>query len=210
MGKQSIVVGLGGGIGSGKSTLAAKLANEFGDDATVIYMDHFRKDQPESFEDMMVNIPNAPEEFSLDLMIRCVTELKSGIDSPFPVYGFSGYDAEKRPWVTIKTKPLIILDGELLFAVPEIRDLIDIKVFVDIDADIRILRRVHDQQLEQKYSLESLIEQYVTDDKLMHDTYVEPSKKYADIIIPEGGLNDVAYEMLECLLRERLRRYHEE
>ena len=210
MAKQSIVIGLSCGIGSGKSTLAAKIAKEFESESTIIYMDHFRKVQPETLEESIINIPNAPEEFNIDLMVRCVSELKSGIDSPFPLYGFSNFEAEKRPWVTIKTEPLIILDGELLFAIPEIRNLIDIKVYVDIDADIRIMRRIIDHIQQNKYSLDNLIEQYVTDDKPMHDEYVEPSKKYADIIIPEGAYNSVAQEMLICLLRERLRAYKEE
>ena len=207
MEKESIVIGFAGGIGGGKSTLAARIEKAFGDDATIIYMDHFRKYQPESIAEGMLIIPNAPDEFNIDLMVRCVSELKSGKDSPFPIYGFSSFSDEDRPWVTIKTKPIIILNGELLFAIPEIRDLIDIKVYVDIDADVRIMRRIHTQVAQNKLSLDDFIEQYITDDKPAHDTYVEPSKKYADIIIPEGAYNSIAREMLVCMLRERLRAY---
>ena len=203
MSKKSVVIGFCGGLGSGKSTLANKIKDEFKDKATVVYMDTFCKYQPEG-KDVEAFSPNEPDEFNVDLMVRCVSDLKAGNDTFFPVYGFSSLRSDERPWVDVKSTPIIILDGELLFAIPEIRDLIDIKIFVDTDADIRIMRRIRTQAEADLSQIGQLVESYLTEDKPTHDLYIEPYKGYADIIIPQGGDNRVAVEMLCSLLRERI------
>ena len=200
-----IVIGFCGGSGSGKSTLARKIKDEFGDKASIVSMDSFYKFQPDTtYEERTKTNYDHPDAFDTDIMIECVKELKSGKDTKIPVYDFTIHNRSSQPWETVKATPVIILDGILLFAFPQLVELMDIKVFVDTDADVRILRRVHRDVIKRGRSVESVIDQYLNTVKPMHEAYVEPYKKLADVIIPEGAHNSVAREMVISLIKERL------
>lgn len=201
----NIVIGICGGSGSGKSTLARKVKEEFGDMASIVSMDSFYKFQPNTtYEERTKTNYDHPNAFDADIMIECVKELKSGKDTKIPVYDFTIHNRSSQPWETVKATPVIILDGILLFAFPQLVELMDIKVFVDTDADVRILRRVHRDVIKRGRSVESVIDQYLNTVKPMHEAYVEPYKKLADVIIPEGAHNSVAREMVISLIKERL------
>ncbi|MBR3302381.1 MAG: uridine kinase [Firmicutes bacterium] len=201
----NIVIGICGGSGSGKSTLARKIKEEFGDRASIVSMDSFYKYQPNTtYEERTRTNYDHPDAFDADIMIECVKELKAGRDTKIPVYDFTIHNRSSQPWETVKATPVIILDGILLFAFPQLVELMDIKVFVDTDADVRILRRVHRDVIKRGRSVESVIDQYLNTVKPMHEAYVEPYKKLADVIIPEGAHNSVAREMVISLIKERL------
>ena len=201
----NIVIGICGGSGSGKSTLARKIKEEFGDRASIVSMDSFYKYQPNTtYEERTKTNYDHPDAFDADIMIECVKELKAGRDTKIPVYDFTIHNRSSQPWETVKATPVIILDGILLFAFPQLVELMDIKVFVDTDADVRILRRVHRDVIKRGRSVESVIDQYLNTVKPMHEAYVEPYKKLADVIIPEGAHNSVAREMVISLIKERL------
>ena len=203
----NIVIGICGGSGSGKSTLARKIKEEFGDMASIVSMDSFYKFQPNTtYEERTKTNYDHPNAFDADIMIECVKELKSGRDTKIPVYDFTIHNRSSQPWETVKATPVIILDGILLFAFPQLVELMDIKVFVDTDADVRILRRVHRDVIKRGRSVESVIDQYLNTVKPMHEAYVEPYKKLADVIIPEGAHNSVAREMVISLIKERLKK----
>ena len=202
-----VVIGFCGGSGSGKSTLARKTKEEFKDLATVVSMDSFYKEQPNTtYEQRTHTNYDHPDAFDADIMIQCVKDLKAGRDTKVPIYDFTIHNRSNQPWETVKSTPIIVLDGILLFAFPQLVELMDIKVFVDTDADVRILRRVHRDVIRRGRSVDSVIDQYLNTVKPMHETYVEPYKRLADIIVPEGGHNSVAREMIFALLRERLRK----
>ena len=201
----NIVIGICGGSGSGKSTLARKIKEEFGDRASIVSMDSFYKYQPNTpYEERTKTNYDHPDAFDVDIMIECVKELKAGRDTKIPGYDFTIHNRSSQPWETVKATPVIILDGILLFAFPQLVELMDIKVFVDTDADVRILRRVHRDVIKRGRSVESVIDQYLNTVKPMHEAYVEPYKKLADVIIPEGAHNSVAREMVISLIKERL------
>ena len=201
----NIVIGICGGSGSGKSTLARKIKDEFGDRASIVSMDSFYKYQPNTtYEERTKTNYDHPDAFDADIMIECVKELKAGQDTKIPVYDFTIHNRSSQPWEKVKATPVIILDGILLFAFPQLVELMDIKVFVDTDADVRILRRVHRDVIKRGRSVESVIDQYLNTVKPMHEAYVEPYKKLADVIIPEGAHNSVAREMVISVIKERL------
>jgi len=201
----NIVIGICGGSGSGKSTLARKIKEEFGDRASIVSMDSFYKYQPNTtYEERTKTNYDHPDAFDTDIMIECVKELKAGHDTKIPVYDFTIHNRSSQPWETVKATPVIILDGILLFAFPQLVELMDIKVFVDTDADVRILRRVHRDVIRRGRSVESVIDQYLNTVKPMHEAYVEPYKKLADVMIPEGAHNSVARDMVISLIKERL------
>ncbi len=197
-----IVIGFCGGSGSGKSTLARKVKEEFGDQATIVCMDSFYKAQPNTtYEERCKTNYDHPDAFDADIMLQCVKDLKEGRDTKVPVYDFTIHNRSDQPWEDVKSTPIIVLDGILLFAFPQLVELMDVKVFVDTDADVRILRRLHRDVRKRGRSVESVMEQYLGTVKPMHETYVEPYKRLADIIVPEGGRNTVACAMIFSYLR---------
>ena len=197
-----IVIGFCGGSGSGKSTLARKVKEEFGDQATIVCMDSFYKAQPNTtYEERCKTNYDHPDAFDADIMLQCVKDLKEGRDTKVPVYDFTIHNRSDQPWEDVKSTPIIVLDGILLFAFPQLVELMDVKVFVDTDADVRILRRLHRDVRKRGRSVESVMEQYLGTVKPMHETYVEPYKRLADIIVPEGGRNTVACSMIFSYLR---------
>jgi len=194
---KTMIIGICGGSGSGKTTLSKKLIESLGDKATIVYMDNFYKFQPNTtYEERCLTNYDHPDAFDADILIQCVKELKEGKNTKIPVYDFTIHNRSEEEWQTVEAKPIIILDGILLFAIPELLEFFDLKIFVDTPADIRILRRLRRDVRDRARSIDSVIEQYTTTVKPMHDKFIEPTKKYADIIVPEGGKNEKAYNLI--------------
>ncbi|MBR5138648.1 MAG: uridine kinase [Alistipes sp.] len=191
------VIGVAGGSGSGKSTLVSKLQEAFaGEDVATLCHDYYYKEHTElSYEERTQLNYDHPQAFDTDMMIKHIKMLKQGKEIERPVYSFVEHNRTSER-VTVKPSKVIIIDGILIFENRELRDLMDIKVYVDTDADVRLARRILRDVCNRGRSMESVIEQYLSTVKPMHEEFVEPSKRYADVIIPEGGFNSVAVEML--------------
>lgn len=191
-----IIIGIAGGTGSGKSTLAHRLAKMFEKDVQIICHDSYYKclDHLSYDERTKVNYDH-PDAFDTSLMISHIESLKNGNAIDMPVYSFVEHNRTKDTMHIEPTK-VIIIEGILIFADKEIRETMDMKIFVDTDADIRFIRRLMRDVRDRGRSVESVVNQYTTTVKPMHEEFVEPCKKYADIIIPEGGYNEIAFEML--------------
>ena len=191
-----MAIGIAGGTGSGKTTITRLLSERFGKDVSVIYYDNYYKAHDDLTYDERAKINyDCPDAFDMELFLEDVAKLKRGEDVLCPVYDYTVHNRSNQT-LLIKSAPVILLEGILLLSDERIRKLLDIKIFVDTDADVRILRRIMRDVKERKRSLESVVEQYLTTVKPMHEMYVEPSKRYANIIIPEGGHNMVAVNML--------------
>lgn len=194
--KNIMAIGIAGGTGSGKTTITRLLSERFGKDVSVIYYDNYYKAHDDlTYEERAKINYDCPDAFDTELFLEDVAKLKRGEDVLCPVYDYTVHNRSNQT-LLIKSAPVILLEGILLLSDERIRDLLDIKIFVDTDADVRILRRIMRDVKERKRSLESVVEQYLTTVKPMHEMYVEPSKRYANIIIPEGGHNMVAVNML--------------
>ena len=202
---EPLVVGIAGGTGSGKTTITRKLMQRFGSDVAVIYHDNFYKAHHNmSYEERTHLNYDHPDAYDTPMLITALRELKRGHAVRCPVYDFSIHDRTDRT-ITIRPAKVILVEGILIFESRELCDEMDIKVFVDTDADVRILRRIIRDVRDRGRSLESVVSQYLTTVKPMHERYVEPSKHHADIIVLEGGHNMVALD----LLTERIRAYLE-
>lgn len=191
-----IVIGIAGGTGSGKTTITRKIIQRFGDDVCVVHHDSYYKahhDMP--FEERCRLNYDHPNAFDTDMLIEAVRDLKAGKEVTCPVYDYTIHDRSDKT-VIVKPAKVIIVEGILIFESRELCALMDIKIFVDADADERILRRIMRDVRDRGRSLDSVISQYLTTVKPMHEQFVEPSKKNADIIIPRGGHNTVALEMV--------------
>ena len=191
---ESIIIGIAGGSGSGKSTFTNRLKKHFGDDVVVIYHDnYYRRQDGIPFEERVKVNYDHPDSFETERMIADIKKLKQGIPVDCPVYDFADHNRSKKT-VRIEPKPVIIVEGILILENEELRKLMDIKIFVDTDE--RIARRLIRDMKERGRSAESVVNQYINTVKPMHEKFVEPSKKYADIIIPRGGENLIAIHML--------------
>ena len=201
-----MIIGIAGGTGSGKTTITRKLMQRFGSDVTVIYHDNYYKAHHSmSYEERTKLNYDHPDAFDTDMLVEAVRELKKGHSITCPVYDYTIHDRSDRV-ITVKPAKVIIIEGILIFQSRELCDLMDIKIFVDTDADVRILRRIVRDVRDRGRSLESVVNQYLTTVKPMHEQFVEPSKRNADIIIPEGGHNQVALEMVIERVRSHLER----
>jgi uridine kinase len=190
------IVGIAGGTASGKTTIVRKIKETFGDDIAVINHDSYYKAHDDlSYEDRSRLNYDHPASFDTDLMIADVQKLKDNIEIDMPVYD---YTIHNRSDATIHVVPkrVIILEGILILESKALRDLMDIKVFVDTDADERLMRRIRRDMQERARSIDSILTQYRETVKPMHEQFVEPSKKYADIIIPRGGENHTGINIL--------------
>lgn len=191
-----IIIGIAGGTGSGKSTLAENIRKEFANNITMLSHDYYYKSNSNlSFDERKKLNFDHPDAFDTDLLIEHLTKLKNGEIIYRPNYSFVDYIREEQTFKVIPKK-VILLDGILIFENKELRDMMDIKIFVDTDADIRFIRRLVRDVRDRGRTIDSFIEQYKTTVKPMHEQFVEPSKKYADIIVPEGGYNHVALNMI--------------
>lgn len=194
---QITVIGVAGGTGSGKSTLVKKLQEAFvEEDVITLSHDYYYKQNNDiTLEERRKLNYDHPQAFNTDMMIEHVKALKEGVPVERPVYSFVDHNRLEASVKVIPAKVLIV-EGILIFENKKLRDLMDIKVFVDTDADIRLARRILRDVRERGRSMESVVGQYIATVKPMHEEFVEPSKKYADVIIPEGGFNSVAVAML--------------
>ena len=191
----TLLIGIAGGTGSGKTTLTEHLSKRFGSDISVVHHDNYYKRQYCSYEERCLTNYDHPDAFDTDMMIEDLKALKRGETIRCPVYDFSIHNRTDKT-VEVKPTKVVIVEGILIFQDPELRDLMDIKIFVETDADVRILRRALRDVEERGRSLESVITQYLTTVKPMHEQYVEPTRKFADIIVLEGGRNLVALDMI--------------
>ncbi|WP_295867312.1 uridine kinase [uncultured Oscillibacter sp.] len=192
----TILIGVAGGTGSGKTTLTHHLKEHFGEDVTVIGHDsYYKRQEGKTYEERAKQNYDHPSAFDTDLLIEHLQALKRGESIQCPVYSYTDHNRTDQT-VTVHPAKVIIVEGILIFQNPVLRDMFDIKLFVETDADERILRRALRDVEERGRTLQSVVTQYLTTVKPMHDQYVEPSRKYADIIVLEGGHNLVALEMI--------------
>ena len=201
----TIFIGIAGGTGSGKTTLADRLVDSFGrDEVSIIRHDNYYKRHDEmTYEERCKLNYDHPDAFDNDLLREHLLQLKEGKTVEVPVYDYTIHNRSNEV-ENVVSAPVIVLEGILIFQEPMISELMDIKVFVDTDADVRILRRIQRDVEERGRSLQSVISQYLTTVKPMHEQFVEPSKRKADIIIPEGGENKVALDMLIQRVKKHL------
>ena len=199
------IIGVAGGTGSGKSTFTNRLKEEFGDEITVVYYDNYYKchDDIPLEERKQINYDH-PDAFETDLLIRHLRELREGREIQCPVYDFAVHNRTGET-KTVRPSRIIIVEGILTLCDPELRDLFDIKVYVEADADERILRRAIRDVKERGRDLEGVAKQYLTTVKPMHYVYVEPTKAIADIVI-NSGLNDVAFDIFKVKIASLLAR----
>ena len=192
----TIFIGIAGGTGSGKTTLTEHIKKKFGDEVSVLYHDNYYKAQDGvPFEVRCRQNYDHPDAFETDLMVRHIKALKTGVAIHCPVYSYSEHNRTAQTQ-EISPTSVVIVEGLLIFQNPELRELMDIKIFVDTDADVRILRRILRDVQERGRTIESVVEQYLTTVKPMHEQFIEPSKRFADLIVPEGGHNLVALDMI--------------
>ena len=203
----TILIGIAGGTGSGKTTLTRHLKEHFGAEVTVISHDNYYKRQDgKTYEERAKVNYDHPSAFDTDLLIEHLRQLKAGHSIQCPVYSYSDHNRTDRTVEIFPTK-VIIVEGILIFQNPTLRDMFDIKIFVETDADVRILRRALRDVEDRGRTLQSVVTQYLTTVKPMHEQFVEPSRKYADIIVLEGGHNLVALDMIMQRIQSHIDRH---
>ena len=197
---ESMIIGIAGGTGSGKSTFTNRLKKEFGEDVAVVYHDNYYRRQDDiPFEERKKVNYDHPDSLETDLLVEHLKMLKAGQAVDCPVYDYSQHNRSDKIQ-HIEPKKIILVEGILLLADPRVRDLIDIKIFVEADADERILRRIVRDVKERGRDLDNIVEQYLTTVKPRHYMYVEPTKATADIII-NSGMNDVALDIVKSKIQ---------
>ena len=198
-----LVIGVAGGTGSGKTTLVKKLVEYFGDEVSVVSHDNYYKRHDEmTYEERCLINYDEPAAFENELMVAQLDALRRGESVECPVYDYTVHNRSDET-VVIPARRVILVEGILIFADEALRERMDIRIFVDTDADIRLCRRIKRGVNKRARSLESVLTQYQTTVKPMHEKYVEPSKKFANLVVPEGGKNVVALDMII----ERIKRH---
>lgn len=200
------VIGIAGGTGSGKTTFTDAIVEKFGENVTVIHHDNYYNvnDHLTYEERCKVNYDH-PDSFETDLMIEHIKKLRAGEAVEEPVYDYTVHNRDKEKSITLKPSKILIVDGILIFENKELCENMDLKIFVDTDADVRLGRRILRDINERGRSIESVLTQYETTVKPMHEKFVEPSKKNADIVILEGGKNKAAIDLISGYIREYIR-----
>jgi uridine kinase len=203
--KQSMLVGIAGGTGSGKTTVTRRILDAFERDIVRMDMDSYYRDLEHLNieERRKVNFDH-PDAFDTRLFVEHLETLRSGTSIEKPVYSFERH-TRKDETITVESAPIILIEGILVLAEQPIRELMDAKIFVDADDDIRFIRRLQRDVSSRGRTVDSVVEQYLSTVRPMHHAFVEPSKRYADVVIPRGGKNDVAIRMVISDLRARLR-----
>ncbi|ASW43001.1 uridine kinase [Clostridium isatidis] len=204
--KKPILIGISGGTGSGKSSIADAIYSSFSNECiAMIQQDMYYKDQSHlTMEERVKTNYDHPQAFDNDLLIKHLKDLCNGTPIEKPIYDFSVHNRAKET-IRVEPKNIIIVEGILVLEDPRLRDMLDIKVYVDTDADIRILRRLTRDINERGRTLESVIDQYLNIVRPMHMQFTEPTKRYADIIVPEGGQNKVAIDILVTKIKDILK-----
>ncbi len=198
-----IMIGIAGGSGSGKSTFTNRLKKEFGDQVTVIYHDnYYRSNDGIPFEVRQKVNYDHPDAFETDLLIAHLKALRRGESVQCPVYNYAEHNRSQET-VELRPSRIIIVEGILVLENPELRSLFDIKIYVEADADERIIRRIIRDVKERGRHVEDISEQYLTTVKPMHYLYVEPTKALADIVI-NSGMNDVAFDLMRTKIQKIL------
>ncbi len=207
MSKQAVTIAVAGGTGSGKTTIANEIVKRVGVDR-IAYLQHdsYYYDWGQLPLDSR-DLPNFdhPDSLETDLMIKHLKQLRSGHAVDVPVYDFTKHrrtDQTRR----VEPHPVVLVEGLLIFAEKRLRELFDIKIYVDTDNDIRFIRRLRRDIAERGRSMESVIDQYLSTVRPMHLDFVEPSKRYADVIVPEGGFNAVALDMVVARIEGMLKK----
>ena len=199
-----LVIGIAGGTGSGKTTLMDNLVKRFGDDVTVLSHDNYYRRRDDMTMEQRQNVNyDEPAALETDLMVRHLDKLRHGEAIECPVYDFTQHNRSDKT-ITVVPKRVIIVEGILIFEDDALRDLMDIRIFVDTDADVRLGRRILRDVEERGRTLQSVLDQYQTTVKPMHEMYVEPSKKHAHLVVPEGGRNYVALDMILTRIERHL------
>ena len=199
-----LVIGIAGGSGSGKTTLMNNIIAEFGDAVTVLSHDNYYKRHDElSYEERCLLNYDEPNAFDTSLMVYQLEQLRHGVAIDCPTYDFTVHNRSNQT-IHIVPSRVIIVEGILIFENEALRDLMDIRIFVDTDADVRLCRRIKRDVNKRGRSMESVLTQYQTTVKPMHEQYVEPSKKHAHLIVLEGGKNLIALDMITGRIRRHL------
>ena len=199
-----LVIGIAGGSGSGKTTLMNNIVSRFSEDITVLSHDsYYRRHDDMTYEERCQLNYDEPAALETELMVKHLDRLRNGEAIDCPVYDFTVHNRSDEV-TRIEPSRVIIVEGILIFENEALRDLMDIRIFVDTDADIRLCRRVKRDVNKRGRSLESVLTQYQQTVKPMYEKYVEPSKKYAHILVPEGGKNTIAQEFIISLLEKHL------
>jgi len=206
-----LIVGIAGGTGSGKTTVVKKIIEKLPKDSVAILsQDSYYKDQShlplEERQNINFDHPNAIE---FELLIEHIQKLKNGLAIQEPIYSYITCTRSKET-IHIEPKDVIIVEGILVLTIPELRKLFDIKVFVDADADDRLIRVIRRDIRERGRNVETVIKRYLETVKLMHEQFIEPSKRYADLIVPEGGNNVVAINILVSIIEKHLGIQHQQ
>ena len=200
-----LVIGIAGGTACGKTTVTKKIKEYFSDDVTVMFHDNYYKHQENMTYDQRSQLNyDHPNAFDTDLLIEHLITLKNGDTIQCPVYDYTIHNRTEET-LTITPTKVIIVEGILIFTQPELTDLMDIRIFVDTDADTRILRRILRDVNERERTLESVVLQYLTTVKPMHDQYVQPSRKNAHIVMLDGGHNIVALDMITHRIKDHIK-----
>ena len=208
-GRDIIVIGIAGGTGSGKTTITRKIAERFGSEVTVLYHDNYYKAHHDLTYDERVRLNyDHPDALETDLMVEHLKKLKAGESIECPVYDFTKHTRSSQV-LRIDPKPVILVEGILLLADPRVRELLDIKVYVEADADERILRRISRDVEERGRDMKGIINQYLTTVKPMHYLYVEPTRAKADVVI-NSGKNDIAFDLFVSKISQILREMKQE
>ena len=198
-----IIIGIAGGTGSGKSTFTNRLKKAFGDSISVLYHDNYYKAHDDiPFEERKLLNYDHPDAFDGDLLVHDVMELKEGRSIVSPTYDYTVHNRAKET-ILVEPRKVIIIEGILTLYDSRLRDLMDIKIFVDADADERILRRVIRDTKERGRDIENIVDQYLTTVKPMHYLYVEPTKRLADIVV-NSGKNPIAFKIIKTTIKEIL------
>ena len=198
------IIAIAGGSGSGKSTFASRLLNQFPESVSLVSCDNYYKAQDHlPLEERRLLNYDAPESLEFDLMAKHLRALKEGEAVDCPVYDYALHTRSNKV-ERIEPRPVIIVDGILILSDPALRELFDLMIYVEADADERILRRARRDMETRGRQIDDIMHQYLSTVKPMHETYVEPSKKHADIIL-NGGLNPVALELVACKIQDFLK-----
>lgn len=201
---ETMLIGIAGGTGSGKTTLTQKIQDAFGADVSVVYHDNYYKQHNGmTYEERAALNYDHPNAFDTGLMVDHLRQLMAGETIRCPVYDYTVHN-RSDDFVEVRPTKVVVVEGILIFENKQLRDLMAIKIFVETDADVRILRRIRRDVKERGRSLDSVIDQYLTTVKPMHEQFVQPSRQYADVVVLEGGHNLVAQDMLIRRIRDHI------